>query len=103
MLRNSFLPLSKNTERKRFLRTDGGIVVFEDSGYNSLFRVLSGSIPDIYTEWVHFARVQGGIVVIASAGLHLLCLLTAASDFRRDGTRPRLPKPGKRKIHGRSV
>ena len=81
MLRNSFLPHSKNTERRRFLRFDGGIVVFEDSGYNSLFRVLSGSIPDIYTEWLHFARAQGGIVVIAPAGLHLLCLLTAASDF----------------------
>ena len=71
MLRNSFLPLSKNTERKRFLRTDGGIVVFEDGGYNSVFRLLSGSVPDIYTEWVHFARVQGGIVVITPAGQHL--------------------------------
>ena len=69
MLRNPFFPPLLNVECKRFLDIDGGIVLLEDSGYNSLFRLPSGSIPVGYTEWLHFTRVEGGIVVITPQGM----------------------------------
>ena len=89
-MRNSFLPHLPNTKRERFLSVDNGVLVLEANGFNSLFRFVSGSLPaDYSTEWLYFARTKGGIVVITPSGPHLLCVLAAAPNFCRNGTRPR--------------
>ena len=92
MLRNPFFPQLSNVERRRFLNFDRGIVLLEENGYNSLFKIPSGSIPTAYTEWLDFTRVQGGIVVITPKGQHIICILTDASAFDRAFTRPLLPE-----------
>ena len=78
MLRNPFFPQLSNVERRRFLSFDRGIVLLEETGYNSLFKIPSGSIPTACTEWLDFTRVQGGILVIAPKGPHIMCILTDA-------------------------
>ena len=92
--RNSFVPNIPNTEQQRFMPVDGGFILFEENGYNSLFRLLSGSIPQIYTEWLRFARVSGGLAIIAPEGLNPLCQLVTVSAFGRT-----CPQPSEQQAH----
>ena len=92
--RNSFVPNIPNTEQQRFMPVDGGFILFEENGYNSLFRLLSGSISQIYTEWLRFARVSGGLAIIAPEGLNPLCQLVTVSAFGRT-----CPQPAEQQAH----